>query len=61
MKNKHVDSDFDDFLREENILHKIQKNSGKKVKKWLKSIAKPKRLDCLATDKCKSNFEQEMR
>jgi len=61
MKKKHLGRYFDEFFREENISEKTQKNTDKKVKKRLKSLIKPKRLDCIATDKCKINFEQEIR
>jgi hypothetical protein len=46
---KHFDKDF--------VLSEL--TAEKKVKKLLKAIKKkPKRLNCVATEKCQINFEQ---
>lgn len=35
-KNKHIGSDFDDFLKEEGILEECENEAHKRVEKWLK-------------------------
>ncbi len=53
----YFDKDYKDFMVSEFIAEK-----NKKVRKLLKALnKKPKRLNCVATEKCQINFEQQQR
>ncbi len=53
---EHFDKDYKNFVLSE----LIPEENKKEVKKLLKTTKKkPKRLNCVATEKCQINFEQE--
>lgn len=53
---EHFDKDYKDFVLSE----LIAKKNRKEMKKLPKAIKKkPKRLSCVATEKCQINFEQQ--